>query len=217
MTWGGRGGGASWPCAAGPRTIWVCHRAMRMAIEKARRFGVGLVSARAGIRILTPIVRAAADAGMIGVSFTQSTPAVAPLGGKEARLGNAPTAVAIPAPRPDPIILDLSLTNTSTSGLLLSACQHQQVPAGFILDPEGEPTIEPCDVFADDLDANPGPPQVHRECAAARRWAQGLRPGLRDRTAGVRSFGDQPGLGPGRRRGGRGVGVGAPGHQHGGA
>jgi LDH2 family malate/lactate/ureidoglycolate dehydrogenase len=137
----------------------VCHGAMRIAIEKARRFGVGLVSARAGIRILTPIVRAAADAGMIGVSFTQSTPAVAPLGGKEARLGNAPTAVAIPARDRDPIILDLSLTNTSTAGLLLSARQHQKVPAGFILDPDGEPTIEPRDVFAGDLDATTGHPK----------------------------------------------------------
>jgi LDH2 family malate/lactate/ureidoglycolate dehydrogenase len=137
----------------------VCHGAMRIAIEKARSFGVGLVSARAGIRILTPIVRAAAEAGMVGISFTQSTPAVAPLGGKEVRFGNAPIAVAIPARDRDPIILDLSLTNTSTSGLLLAARQHQKVPAGFILNAEGEPTTEPREVFGDDLDSTTGHPR----------------------------------------------------------
>lgn len=134
----------------------VCAAAMRMAIERAREFGVGVVSAQSSCRVLTPIVRLAAEAGMVGVTFTQSAPSVAPLGGRGPLLGNAPTAIAIPSGDRDPIILDMSITDTSSSGVLLAARQDQEVPPGMLLDRDGEPTTAARDLFDGDLEGTSG-------------------------------------------------------------
>jgi LDH2 family malate/lactate/ureidoglycolate dehydrogenase len=129
----------------------VCRYAMTVALAKAREHGIGVVGARAGARLLTPLVQMAVDADMVGIVFTQSTPSVAPTGGYQALLGNGPTAIGIPAGTHDPVILDLSFTQTSSSPVLLAARQGQEVPPGFILDQHGEPTTDPHDYFEGDL------------------------------------------------------------------
>jgi LDH2 family malate/lactate/ureidoglycolate dehydrogenase len=135
---------------SGPDDL-VCRYAMTVALDKARQHGIGVVGARAGARLLTPLVELAVDAGMVGIIFTQSGPSVAPTGGYQALLGNGPTAVGIPAGTHDPVILDLSFTQTSSSPVLLAARQGQQVPPGLILDQRGDPTTDPRDYFGGDL------------------------------------------------------------------
>jgi LDH2 family malate/lactate/ureidoglycolate dehydrogenase len=135
---------------SGPDDL-VCRYAMIVALDKARQHGIGIVGARAGARLLTPLVGMAVDAGMVGIVFTQSVPSVAPTGGYQALLGNGPTAVGIPAGKHHPVILDLSFTQTSSSPVLLAARQGQQVPPGLILDHNGAPTTDPRDYFEGDL------------------------------------------------------------------
>jgi len=128
----------------GPRASGrlVCRRAMELAIQKATTQGVGWVSARASGEILTPYVRQAVEAGMVGVVLVQSVPNVAPLGSYGPLLGNAPMAVGVPAGRNDPVILDLSFTESSASGVGLTAAQGGSVPAGMLLDAQGNPTTD---------------------------------------------------------------------------
>src|SRR4051795_9335993 len=95
--------------------------AMGLAIQKAREFGIVIVGAKATGGILTPYVQMAAAAGMVGIMFTQTGPGVAPWGGYQPLLGNAPLAVAIPARQHDPVIMDLCFTQSSASGVLLAA------------------------------------------------------------------------------------------------
>lgn len=123
----------------------VCRHAMAVAIDKARTHGVGVVGARASGDILTPFVRMAVDAGMVGMALVQSVPTVAPLGGFVPLLGNAPIAFGVPARDRDPVILDMSFTNTSASGVLQAAEQGQTLPPGYLLDRHGEPTTDPGD------------------------------------------------------------------------
>ena len=118
----------------------VCRRAMDMAIEKARTQGIGWVGAKAQGELLAPYVKQATSAGMVGMVFIQSFSTVAPLGGYQPLLGNAPVAFGVPAARNDPVIIDMSVTQTSASGVVLSARQDQQVPEGLILDERGDPT-----------------------------------------------------------------------------
>jgi LDH2 family malate/lactate/ureidoglycolate dehydrogenase len=84
----------------------------------------------------------ATDVGMIGMGMTQSYPTVAPFGGRQPLLGNAPIAFGIPGDEHDPVILDLSLTQTSSSGVKLAAQQGRPVAEGFILDADGQPTTD---------------------------------------------------------------------------
>ncbi|MCU1376002.1 MAG: hypothetical protein JWO68_3288 [Actinomycetia bacterium] len=129
----------------------VCRSAMRLAIDKAKEHGVGVVGAQSGSRLLTPLVQMAIDAGMIGIVMTQSIPTVAPVGGFQALLGNGPTAIGIPAGDRDPVIFDLSFTETSSSPVLLAARQGEQIPPGLILDADGQPTTDARDYFDGDL------------------------------------------------------------------
>jgi L-2-hydroxycarboxylate dehydrogenase (NAD+) len=127
----------------------VCHTAMRLAVEKARAHGVGLVGAKSAAGILGPLAELAAREGMVGIVLTQTMPAVAPLGGVRPMLGNAPFAVAVPTAEHDPVILDMSFTESSASGVLLSMSQDVPLPPGIVLDEHGEPTTDPHD-FTDD-------------------------------------------------------------------
>jgi LDH2 family malate/lactate/ureidoglycolate dehydrogenase len=118
----------------------VCRRAMDMAIEKARTQGIGWVGARAQGELLVPYVKQATSAGMVGMVFIQSFATVAPLGGFQPLLGNAPVAFGVPAGKNEPFIIDMSITQTSASGVFLSAKQDQQVPENLILDEHGDPS-----------------------------------------------------------------------------
>ena len=128
--------------SAKANTMLVCRRAMELAIEKARTTGIGWVSTRYPAGILTPHLHQAVDAGMIGMIMTQSYPMVAPHGGFQPMLGNAPIGFGIPAGERDPVIFDASLTQTSASGVKLAAMQGPPVPEGFLLDEHGNPTID---------------------------------------------------------------------------
>jgi len=122
----------------------VCRAAMDLAITKARDNGIGWVSLRNHpTALLTPHLQQAIDAGMVGMVMTQSYPMVAPTGGFQPLLGNAPVGFGVPAGERDPVILDMSLTATSASGVNLAAMQGQTIPEGFLLDERGNPTTDP--------------------------------------------------------------------------
>jgi LDH2 family malate/lactate/ureidoglycolate dehydrogenase len=120
----------------------VCRAGMDLAIAKARQTGIAWVSVRVAAGSLTPYVRRAVDAGMVGMVLTETYPLVAPHGGYVPLLGNAPIAFGIPAGEHDPVILDMSLTQSSASGVVLAAAQGQPAPPGCVLDEEGNPTTD---------------------------------------------------------------------------
>src|SRR5436190_470036 len=102
----------------------------------------------------------AAEAGMVGIMFTQTGPGVAPFGGYQPLLGNAPLAVGIPARDHDPVIMDLCFTQSSASGVLLAASQEGvTIPPGLLLDEHGNPTTNPRD-FSDEEHTRAGSMRV---------------------------------------------------------
>jgi ureidoglycolate dehydrogenase (NAD+) len=121
----------------------VCRDAMALAIDKALHHGVACVTARARAEILTPFIEQAVRAGLVTMVLAQSVPTVAPHGGSKPLLGNAPMGWGIPAGKHAPVIVDMSLTQTSAKGVVRAAENGQRVPAGFILDGNGEPTQDP--------------------------------------------------------------------------
>jgi L-2-hydroxycarboxylate dehydrogenase (NAD+) len=128
------------PNGSGPL---LCRYAMNLAVDKASRCGAAVVAARGGSgAMLTSFVQQATDAGMVGIALVQSSPTVAPLGGYQPLLGNAPMAIGIPAGERDPVIVDMSFTQSSHSGVMLAARQGQPVPEGVLLDERGDPTTD---------------------------------------------------------------------------
>src|SRR5436190_3221253 len=101
---------------------------MNMAITKAEKTGVGVVSVRNSNHFGASAFYAmqAIDRGMIGFAATNAGPTMAPTGGREGRLGNNAMAVAIPAGRSAPLVLDMA-TGAVAWGKIFVAQQEKKV------------------------------------------------------------------------------------------
>jgi len=136
----------------------VCKRGMETAIEFARSFGIGVAAVQAQCRLHVPYLRQAVRAGMVGIAMAQSFPTVAPLGGHQPLLGNAPLGVGIPTASRLPFLLDMSLTQSSNKGVVVAAEQGLPVPAGVLLDSAGNPTEDSGAYLDADLTERTGVP-----------------------------------------------------------
>ena len=116
--------------------------AVAQVIERARRYGVafcGVTNSHhfgaAGYH-LAPI----ADAGLVGLAFTNSPAAINAWGGKRAFYGTNPIAATFPRRREPPLIVDLSLTEVVRGKIMLYAKEDKPIPLGWALDRDGQPT-----------------------------------------------------------------------------
>jgi L-2-hydroxycarboxylate dehydrogenase (NAD+) len=124
----------------------VMKRAAELAIEKARKCGVGWVGTRrsnhAGPAQLYPRMVAAQD--MIGLYFcVGNANLLPPWGGTEVLLSTNPISIAVPASRHPIITLDMATTNTAFGKIRLKAQRGEPMPEGWMIDREGKPLTDP--------------------------------------------------------------------------
>jgi len=123
----------------------VSHKAMRMAIEKAKQMGLGAITVRnsnhygiAGYYALMAL-----EQGMIGISLTNSQPLVAPTYGKTAVLGTNPIAIAAPSGDKYPFLLDMATSAVAYGKIQIYEKKHEKIPIGWGVDEDGQPTNDP--------------------------------------------------------------------------
>ena len=120
------------------------HACMERAIELAREHGMGCV----GLRNTNHWMRAgayglqAADAGCIGMCWTNTTPLMPPWGSAERKIGNNPMAIAVPRAEGH-ILLDMAMSQYSNGKLEVFRQQGKQLPFPGGYDSEGELTLDP--------------------------------------------------------------------------
>lgn len=120
---------------------------MDRAIALARDHGIGCVA----IRDTTHWMRGgtyawrAADAGMIGISWTNTESSMPMWGSKELGVGNNPFCIAVPR-KSGPIVLDMALSQYSWGkvGVCRLAGKELPYPGGF--DSEGRLTSDPVEI-----------------------------------------------------------------------
>lgn len=119
-------------------------RAMRLAIAKAKAFGVGLVGIRNNnsITSLKYYASMAVQEGMIGIVYTNTRPMIPPHGGMTATVGNNPLAIAAPAGAEFPFVLDMACA-TAKEKIFQAAAEHRAIPPDWALGRDGAPTIDP--------------------------------------------------------------------------
>lgn len=88
-------------------------------------------------------VEALARQGLIALMFANTPKAIAPWGGTKAVFGTNPIAFAAPRRGKKPLVIDLSLSKVARGKILVASQQGKQIPDGWALDDQGNPTHDP--------------------------------------------------------------------------
>ena len=74
---------------------------------------------------------------------------VAPVGGKRPRLGTNPLCIGVPGGKDGPFILDFGTSATAEGKVRVKRIAGDEVPPGWILDPDGHPTTDPNQLYGE--------------------------------------------------------------------
>lgn len=122
----------------------VAPKAMEAAIALARETGIAIAGVKRSGHFGTtaPYLRQATEAGCIVLSFTTSSPALAPWGAARQFLGTSPFGFAAPAPEGRTFLVDMAMSRVARGKLKFAAQRGQSVPEGYALDKAGRPTTD---------------------------------------------------------------------------
>ena len=85
-----------------------------------------------------------AKQGLVAFGFTNSTPAIAPVGGRKPVIGTNPLSFAVPGKAGKiGFLIDQSASAVTWTAVKLAAEEGRTIPLGWALDPEGRPTTDP--------------------------------------------------------------------------
>lgn len=123
----------------------VAYQGMKLCIEKAQKVGIGAVGVRSsnhfGINAYYTMM--AAQENLIGMTFTNTSPLMAPFGGREALLGSNPLSIAIPAGKEPTMVVDMATSVVARGKLEVAAREGKAIPEGWAIDAEGRATVDP--------------------------------------------------------------------------
>lgn len=115
-------------------------RSMEMAIEKAKKYGMGMVVVRNSTHygIAGYYANMAVEAGMIGVSGTNARPSIAPTFGVENMLGTNPLTFGIPSDDEFPFMLDCATSIAQRGKIEVYDKIGKTMPEGWVIDENGD-------------------------------------------------------------------------------
>ena len=124
--------------------VIMAPKAMEIAIEKAEKVGIGMVTMTNGRHMGMASYHAmlALKHDMIGLCMTSTAPEMIPTFGAEPRLGTNPIALAAPADKEAPFVFDAATTVVPGNKLGLARRMGVILPPGWVADGEGTPIME---------------------------------------------------------------------------
>jgi LDH2 family malate/lactate/ureidoglycolate dehydrogenase len=129
----------------------IAHMAMRLAIEKAKKYGMGMVAVRNsnhyGFAGYYPLM--AVRENMIGITGTNARPSIAPTFGVENLLGTNPMTFGMPTDEDFPFLLDCATSITQRGKVELYAREGKDLPKGWVIDRNGESKTDSREVLED--------------------------------------------------------------------
>lgn len=132
----------------------VARQVMEETISKASGIGIacGTLRHSAHIGRLGEYAEMAAAKNMVSIITANTHGAaqrVAPVGGKRPRLGTNPICIGMPGGKSGPFVLDFGTSATAEGKVRVKKIAGEQVPDGWLLDPEGNPTNDPHQLYGD--------------------------------------------------------------------
>ena len=117
----------------------VSYHAMKLAIEKAKEYGMGMVAVRNSTHYGTSgyYTEMAAAEGCIGMSGTNARPSIAPTFSVQNKLGTNPLAFAFPTDEEFPFSLDCATSIIQRGEVELRERKGEDTPAGTVIGHDG--------------------------------------------------------------------------------
>ena len=118
--------------------------AVSEAIKRASQYGVAFCGVTNSHHCgamdyhLAPL----AEAGLVGLAFTNTPAAINAWGGKRPLFGTNPIAAIFPRKNAEPLVVDLSLTEVARGKIMLAAKEGKPIPPGWAVDKDGQPTTD---------------------------------------------------------------------------
>lgn len=127
------------------------YKSMNMAIEKAKKYGMGMVAARNSCHygIAGYYATMATKAGMIGITGTNARPSIAPTFGVEPMMGTNPLTFGMPTDEEFPFVLDCATSITQRGKIEYFERLGLPTPEGMVVGNDGLPKTDSAQILKD--------------------------------------------------------------------
>ena len=131
----------------------VAYRVVDIAMEKARKLGIGAVALRNSNHVgrLGEYTLEVARQGLLAIATLNNHGRgnlVAPFGGSDGRLATNPMSIASPGPE-QPLLMDITTSVTAEGKIRVKRNAGEKLPEGWIIDNQGRPSTDPNDLYTD--------------------------------------------------------------------
>ena len=122
-------------------------QAMKMAIQRASELGSCILALGQSHHLgrIGHFAEMAVAQGLVSIHFVNvlSRPVVAPWGGGDGRFGTNPCCIGVPMPGREPFVLDFATSRVAQGKMRVAHNEGRQVPDGYLIDQNGQPTNDP--------------------------------------------------------------------------
>lgn len=126
-------------------------KSMQLAIDKARKYGMGMVAVRNSTHygIAGYYTMMAAEQGMIGITGTNARPSIAPTFGVENMLGTNPLTFGMPTDEEFPFVLDCATSVSQRGKIEVYDRICKEIPEGWVIDENGKTRTDTKQILTD--------------------------------------------------------------------
>ena len=134
----------------------IAHKSMNMAIEKAKKYGMGMVAVRNSTHygIAGYYTTMATKENMIGITGTNARPSIAPTFGVENMLGTNPLTFGMPTDEEFPFVLDCATSVTQRGKIEYYARTGKDTPEGMVISRDGKSMTDSNQILIDLVKGN---------------------------------------------------------------
>lgn len=129
----------------------IAKRSMQMAIDKAKKYGMGMVAVRNSTHygIAGYYALMAAENNMIGITGTNARPSIAPTFGVENMLGTNPLTFAMPTDEDFPFFLDCATSVSQRGKIEVYDRANKELPSGWVIGRDGQTRTDTSQILED--------------------------------------------------------------------
>ncbi|NLZ25472.1 MAG: Ldh family oxidoreductase [Clostridiales bacterium] len=127
------------------------YKAMKLAMEKAKKYGMGMVAVRNSTHygIAGYYASMCTKEGMIGITGTNARPSIAPTFGVENMLGTNPLTFGFPTDEEFDFILDCATSITQRGKIEYYSRIGKETPAGMVIGEDGSARTDTDQILID--------------------------------------------------------------------